>query len=390
MSLSPKLRHLTLDLGFNKVRTYTKGWTIDTVAAEYLEKVICTTSLQRLDLRGMALGPDRLNRAITSMKSLHVLSLATGKSLTVNTLAAVAAFTRLTELEIHAGHIDADEFADSVASYETPLFPALQMLHIRAQAPLVELLLQKMPSDNLICLTIEAAQPVRAPSVWAPAFSLIPAKACNTLRELTIEHHIDSTIETESNSDNISSQSNISESRIQFTIDALRPLANLPHLRRLVMDTTVAPDLCDADIEELAKWWPGIEHLDLGGLLSDIECLGHLWKSRATLRCLGDLSRLCPRLEILVINLDISSEDACDAKPIEVPRLSSHPLRCLTLGSISAPEPLRLSQYLHKAFPSLIEVDGVAAHEEEWRKMQLILHTLQKPLEPVDTFDEKD
>jgi len=53
-------------------------------------------------------------------------------------------------------------------------------------------------------------------------------------------------------------------------------------------------------------------------------------------------------------------------------------------GSISAPEPLHVA-ISPQAFPSLIEVDGVAAHEEEWRKVQLILHTLQKPLEPVDT-----
>jgi hypothetical protein len=378
-SLSHKLHHLTLDLGFNKARTYTKGWSNDIVAAEYLEKVARTTSLQRLDLRGMALSPDRLNHILTSMKSLRVLSLATGKSLTVNTLTAIAAFPCLSELEIHAGHIDADEFADSTTVHESPLFSTLEILHIRAQAPLVEFLLQKMPSDTLRRLTIEAAQPVQPPSIWASVFSLISAKTSNSLRELTVEHHIDPAIETDSNSNNILPQANILESRSQFTIVALRPLANLPHLRRLVMETTVTPDLCDADIEELAKWWPVIEHLDLGGLLSDIECLGELRKSRASLRCLEDLSRLCPRLETLVINLDINYADASVAKPIDVPWLSRHPLRCLTMGSISAPEPLRLSQYLHRVFPSLIEVEGVPAHEEEWRMVQSILHNLQKP-----------
>jgi hypothetical protein len=375
-SLSDKLRHLTMDLGFNKARIYTKGWSNDAVAAEYLEKVARTTSLQRLDLRGMALGPDRLNHILTSMKSLRVLSLATGKSLTVITLTAMAALPCLSELEIHAGHIDADEFADSTAVHESPLFSALEILHIRAQAPLVAFLLQKMPSDNLRRLTIEAAQPVQPLSIWASAFSLISAKTCNSLRELTVEHHIDPAIEIDSNSDNILPQANILESRNQFTIATLRPLANLPHLRRLVLETTVAPDLCDADIEELAKWWPVIEHLDLGGLLSDIECLGELRKSRASLGCLQDLSRLCPTLKTLVINLDINYADASDAKPIHAPLLSRHPLRCLSIGSISAPEPLWLSRYLHGVFPSLIEVEGVPAHEEEWRMVQSILHSL--------------
>ena len=363
MGLSPELRHLALDLGFTKARTNAA------VAAEYLDKVAHIASLQRLDLRGMPLSHERIDSALISMKSLRALSLKTGKSLTVYTLAAIAAFPCLDELEIHAGHIDADELADLTTIHEMPLFPSLQMLHIRAQAPLVELVLQKMPSGNLRRLIIEAEQPPMPPLAWASAFSLIPTKAANSLRELTIEHHADSIIERNSNEISTPPQLNSSKSINQFTVATLYPLAKLPNLRKLVLDTTVCPDLCDADIEEVAKWWPQIEHLDLGGLLWDVDCLGYTRKLRASLRCLDILSRLCPRLETLVINLDISFECVRDAEP----RLSSHILRSLTIGSISAPEPPRLSQYLSTVFPSLIKVDGVVAYQEEWLVVQSML-----------------
>jgi hypothetical protein len=378
MGLSRDLRHLTLDLGFNKARTDANGWSNDAVAAEYLEAVAQITSLQHLDLRGMALGDYRISRALTSMKSLRVLSLTTGKSLSPNTLAAITDFPCLNELEVHAGHIDANELPDSMTTRETPLFPALKVLQIRAQAPLVALLFQKMPINNLKCLIIEAEQPAQAPSTWKLALCLIPAIATDSLRELAIEHHIDSIIETDLDLNNMTSLSNLPGFRNDFTIAALRPLAKLPHLQRFILDSNVTPDLCDADIEEVAKWWPDIEHLDLGGLLSSIHCLQHPRKSQLSLKCLETLSRLCHRLQSLIVNLDIELEETIDVAAPEVPWPSSHPLRYLTMGSISAPEPLRLSQYLLKLFPSLIDVDGIATHEKEWRMVQSILHASRK------------
>jgi hypothetical protein len=371
MGLSSKLQHLTLDLGFNKARTDVKGVSND-VAAAYLEKVAHTAFPRRLEIRGMALGHKRIDFALTSMKSLRVLSLTTGKSLTENTLAMIATFPYLGELEIHAGHIDADELAASMTMQGTPLFPALKMLHIRAQPPLVELFIQKIPHDNLRRLIIEAERPALPALEWASAFRLIPAKATNTLSELTIEHHIDSVTEMHLIANNTPSQLN---SGTQFTIGALRPLAKLPHLRRLVLDTTVVPGLCDAEIEEVAKWWPLLEHLDLGGLFSDVNCSGHLQKPQASLKCLEILSRLSPKLETLVINLDINFQTVCDAEPGNARQQAPHPLRYLTIGSISAPDPLQLSPYLSKLFPSLIEIDGVIAHEQEWRAVQSMLQS---------------
>jgi len=84
---------------------------------------------------------------------------------------------------------------------------------------------------------------------------------------------------------------------------------------------------------------------------------------------------LSPKLETLVINLDINFQTVCDAEPGNAPQQAPHPLRYLTIGSISAPDPLQLSPYLSKLFPSLIEIDGVIAHEQEWRAVQSMLQS---------------
>lgn len=368
--LSPQLRHLALDLGFNKARTDANGWSNDNVAAEYLEQVAQVASLEQLDIRGLALGCGRINSTLMSMKSLRVLTLTTGKSLSATTLAAIVAFPQLAELEFHAGHIDVEQLADSLAIEGTALcFPVLQKLRVRAHPSLMELLLQKMSSDNLTSLFIEAEQPTESPSSWLTVFNLISTIATHTLEQLTFEHHIDLSS---------TNRSDPSGSNIQFTLAILRPLARLPYLQQFVLDTTVPPDLCDADVEEMAKWWPLIERLDLGGLLSAVDCHEQAWKSRASLGCLRSLARLCPKLESLVINLDIAVEVAGDGnRNAKASKAMQYSLRSLTMGVTSAPDPIQLSKYLRELFPALQEIDGVAAHEEEWRAVYAMLQEAQ-------------
>lgn len=371
MGLSPQLRHLTLDLGFNKARIDAKGWSNDAVAAGYLKQVVSMASLERLDLRGMALGCDGIASALASMKSLRVLTLTTGNSLTAHTLAAIVAFPRLSELEFHAGHIDAHELAAAIATHNAPSLPTLEKLRVRAQAPLVELLLEKMTSCRLTNLFIEAEQPAKNLSSWTSTFSLIPTKTANTLHELTIEHHIDLSTDTDSNNTNSTTHFDTP------TLASLRPLAKLPHLRRLVLDTTIPPNLCDADVEVVAKWWPHIQHLELGGLLSDKDCLDEAWTARPTLGCLGSFARLCPQLETLVINLDVHKDASCYSDVAKASAPAQRIMRNLAIGSTSPPDPTRLSRYLRRIFPSLEVIDGIAAHEDEFRLAQAMLHETQ-------------
>lgn len=313
------------------------------------------------------------------MRSLCVLSLTTGTSLTADTFAAIAAFPLLSELEIHAGHIDAEELADAMVVRSTPLFPSLQKLHVRAHAQLVEFLLQIMSSKDFRYLNIEAEQPTQAPSSWSSALSLIPVKASNTLLEFRMEHHTDIDIDVDSNFNSSPAHANSSIPNGRFTITNIRPLAQLPHLRRFVLDTVFPPDLCDADIEEIAKWWPHVEHFDLGGLLSHVDCFGRPWKLRATINCLEFLARGCPRLDTLIINLDVTCTNETNNKAAQIPPLPQHPLRRLTVGSMVAPVPLHWSPHLRRVFPALSDIGGIPTYEAIWGTVRTMLFDLHPP-----------
>ena len=352
MGLSPNLQQLNLDLGFNQARTDSKGWSNDAVAAEYLTKVARITSLQHLELRGLALRSEGINFALISMKSIRTLNLATGNSLSVRTLAAIATLPHLTQLEVHAGHIDAGGLADLHSANPAPFFPALQHLRIRAHAPLMELLLQSMPANCLKSLILEAERSTRPPSSWITTLELIALKGAHSLREFTMDHHMDI--------DDSNPQHNS-----RFTLTTLSPLVKLPYLTRFVLDSTLLPDLCDADVGELVKRWPSIKHIDLGGLITPadyIDSIKSFCKPRMTLNCLEILARHCRHLEVVVVNVDLCSTAANN----KVPRPVQHALRRLTLGSLLPPDPVSLSNRLQNLFPSLREVDGVASHEKEW------------------------
>lgn len=359
LGLSSNLQQLNLDLGFNKARTDAKGWSNDAVAAKYLTQVARITSLQHLELRGLALGSEGINLALISMKSLRTLNLTTGNSLSARTFVAIAAFPHLAQLEVHAGHIDADEFADLDSAGSAPLFPTLQHLRIRAQASLMEVLLQNMPTNTLKSLILEAERSAQPPSSWNTALELIALKSAQSLREFTMEHHIDvDVLETDSNPQH----NTVPHTNSRFTLATLSPLAKLSHLIRFVLDSTLPPDLCDTDVGELVKWWPDIKHLDLGGLITPADCIEPFWKPRMSLGCLELLARHCQHLEAVVLNVDLNLTAADSKAPTPV----QHALRSLTLGSCVPPDPVTLPNRLQNLFPSLKEVDGVALHEEEW------------------------
>lgn len=395
MALSPALRQLTVDLGFNRARIDAKGWSNDEVAAGYLESIVTssTTSIEQMELRGLALGHTRIANSLLKLgASLRVLTLTAGASLSPFILAGVVTFPKLEDLEVHAGHISSYELVDALkmGGDEEGVFPALRKLRVRAQPSLVELLLEKMASNKLTHLHIEAvSQPEghRAHN-WVHTFALIPAKAVSTLQELTIEHHFDLSIDNEPNSNApapaptitptpilstpspaIPSTASDPTEAVAWTLANLRPLERLAHLRRLVLDTTLPPSLSDADLEALAQWWPKIEHLELGGLAAEFNC-GHLETTcRTTLACLRSFAKWCPKLETLVLNLDITtypSDTQCGTTQLN--------LRNLALGSALVPEPSQLACYLGYIFPALEVVDGNPKFEDEFRAVNCLLH----------------
>ncbi|KZP25523.1 hypothetical protein FIBSPDRAFT_855705 [Athelia psychrophila] len=387
MAQSPSLRQLTLDLGFNRARIDAKGWSNDEVAAGYLEGLISSPnpSIEQMELRGLALGHPRIASSLVSLgASMRFLTLTTGASLSPSTLAGVVTFPRLEDLEVHAGHISSDDLAEALKAGggERGVFPALRKLRVRAQAPLVELLLGKMASCQLAQLHLEAVsqpQGERAHN-WAQTFALIPAKAASTLQELTIEHHLDLPMENEPNANiPIPIPSSASPAgpdapsgttdTATWTLTSLRPFEPLTHLRRLVLDTTLPPCLNDADMEILARWWPKVEHLELGGLVSDLNCVHPDSTNRTTLACLHSFAKWCTRLETLVLNLDVTaypSDAQCG--------VAQTSLRNLALGSTLAPEPADLARYLGRVFPALEIVDGIPKFEDEFKAANCLMH----------------
>jgi len=128
---------------------------------------------------------------------------------------------------IHAGHIDADEFADSTTVHAVAVVSTLEIFAYSCASTTCRISTAERCLPTISGALLSRQRNLSSPPRYGISFSLISAKTSNSLRELTVEHHIDPAIETDSNSNNILPQANILESRSQFTIVALRPLANL-------------------------------------------------------------------------------------------------------------------------------------------------------------------
>lgn len=381
--LSTKLRHLDLDLGFKP--RISPSDADNTVVCEYLEQVVrIAPEIERISIRGRA--SERLNRAVSSMSNLRVLCLRIGTSLMTDTLMAISTFPLLSELEIHAGHIEVDGLVAPPPSHRDPdssTFPLLRKLHVRAHTSLIELLLQNLQQDTLRSLRIEAENPAQPPILWNTLFHLINIKGSNTLLDLTIEHHIDfddldldnhntnTNIDTETDADH-NTQALDYKSNNPLTLNILRSLSPLHHLRRFVLDTSLPSALCDHDIGHMTKWWPDLEHLDLGSL-PILECINHRWNPGMTIASLRVFANTLPRLTSLILPLTIAGLPAAMAVPVTSRQGT---LRRLTIGSIYTPEPTLMAQYLNSLFPSLVEVDGAPEHEEDWKNVQSALFEL--------------
>ncbi|KAJ7696569.1 hypothetical protein B0H17DRAFT_1198080 [Mycena rosella] len=374
LSLSPRLRQLDLDCGFKNKGLADDGPSI------YIEKLLRVASnIEAFRLRGSP--NQRLNAGISQMSNLCSLTLRTGAFLTGETLVAISAFPRLAELHVEAGHLDIDTLTEAwpMSAPDVGCFRSLQNLRVCAQAPVLELLLKTIPP---ICtLRIEATTPSASePTVcWSRIFDLIRVNASQTLEELTIEHHLEDidlndTITTPG-TDTHTHTSTPSTQNNRITFDIIRLLAPLRHLRHLTIDTTRMPDLCDEEVEALATWWPGLEHLDLGALHSS-ECTpGPLASSpRATLACLRAFASSTPMLETLILPLSIAGVSALPSAAVSS---ASAKLSRATLSSPTPPpDPAALARYLHGFFPRLTDVEGTDRHEAEWGEVQLLLRGL--------------
>ncbi|KAG6817523.1 hypothetical protein H0H87_007491 [Tephrocybe sp. NHM501043] len=356
LSLSETLSNLDLDLGF-------KGRFSNEHISRYLQDVVKTApGLQRLSIRGSLSEP--LMGLVSSMSNLQALSLRLGSSLTTEAMLAVASFHSLSELEIHAGHIDADKLSSAFSPKATPLFPSLTRLHIRAHTPVLANILDNIPIDALHTLRIEAEEAAGVPATWGPVFKNISTKATNSLRELRIEHHIeidDMELDSATSVDTTSPSPGPHRTNTPIAFSDLRTLGSLRNLENFVLDTTLPPAICDEDLEDLVKGWPKLQQLDLGSVLPLRQA------KPLTVQSLSMLVAKTPHLKGLVIPLDMNG---IDPTTIRADAPSSISLTRLTLACVPPADFAQVAHYLHRLFPVLLKVDGLPEQEDQWAVVQ--------------------
>ncbi|KAG6813837.1 hypothetical protein H0H92_006781 [Tricholoma furcatifolium] len=359
LSLSSRLCHLDLDLGFKKKAS-------NEHICQYLQQITqIAPGLQRLSIRGSL--SDSLSSLVSSMCNLRSLSLRLGSTLTTDTLLAVLSFPNLVQLEIHAGHIDVDAFSIALAEKSTSIFPALTQLHVRAHTPVLALILEKIPVDNLEILRIEAEEAAGVAAAWGPVFSNIKAKAANSLKSLTVEHHIeidDTELESASSADTNGPSPGppVTDNPIPFS--ELQILGSLRHLTKFVFDTTLPSAICDEELATLVKGWPELQHLDLG-LAFPVSKTKSL-----TFRSLSTMASKMPKLGSLVMAADLEGISLEDI-PIDTP--SQHILTRITLACAPPSNLVPVVDSLRRLFPSLLEVEGLPEHEDGWSALRSLL-----------------
>ncbi|KAF8555965.1 hypothetical protein OG21DRAFT_1483430 [Imleria badia] len=347
MSLAPRLRALALQVG------YTKSNPTSTTVHDMMSLLKGCSSLEQLSVRGHS--SECLHMPLSCITTLRSLSLHPS-SLTEQSFMTVSIFPRLVDFDVHA-----DCLSLSTAITRTsgaPFFPALEKLKIRAQPAFVALILEQLPRDKLHSLHIDASGPASAFEGLFKAMTTLP------LHEFTLEHAI-----------SIEDSEDIPAYTLDkfFTLDHLRPLSKLP-LRCFILDSSLPPDLSDADMEEMTTWWPHLDRLELGARTA-LENTETTWKSRTSLASLCVLTRRYKHLKRLIITLDADSFLLPESGAVP---LGSHPLASLSISSRSRPDVSSLSEMLSRLFPSLVDVTPgfVGEHEDAWVAVQATVSNL--------------
>ncbi|KAG6895805.1 hypothetical protein C0992_012357 [Termitomyces sp. T32_za158] len=357
LSISDTLSKLDIDLGFK-----TRG--SNEHINQYLQDAIKTAhSLQHLSIRGTL--TESLMRSVSSMSYLHTLSLRLGPSLTTVALLAVLSFPNLSELEIHAGHIDPDDLSAALSEKDTLSFPSLTQLRIRAHTQVLALILDEIPIDVLHTLHIEAEEAAGVPAAWNPVLRTISAKASNSLHNLILEHHIeidDAEVENASSTETVTIPgSPKTDTPIPFS--ELQTLGSLRHLWRFVLDFTLPPVISDENLTSIVKGWPELRYLDLGLAPASQDKF-------LTFRSLCTLAARTPKLTSLVVAPQLTG---CDPVTIHADTPSQHSLTRLTFTCPPPTNSVEIAQHLHRLFPMLLEVDGLPEREEEWAQVRKAL-----------------
>ncbi|GJE98077.1 hypothetical protein PsYK624_142990 [Phanerochaete sordida] len=290
--LSTPLEDVEVDLRRARTgRSVSPISTADRLTAILQDNVYLRRSLQSLRIKGLV--STALSDIIPSFQSLRSLVLQTGNTLSASTLAALGTLSCLQDVYVHASHVDSGDFSEAISQQVSQPFASLRSLRIRAQRSLFRAMLDVLPCGTLTSLYLETEESAQGPSAWEPTFALIAAKAGGSLAALTLDQILDP--------EELPADSAPPDAR--FALDTLQPLRSLRALRRLTIDAMLLPDFTDRDVDTLARWWPRLEHLDLGAV-PDVQEYAESWAPRVTLAALRSLAKRCPGLRSLTLPLD--------------------------------------------------------------------------------------
>ncbi|KAL1941260.1 hypothetical protein VTO73DRAFT_7472 [Trametes versicolor] len=361
--LSDRLRRIAVNIG--PARDPQTVIDRSNAAASYLEQAnLRAPDLQTLHIRGRM--TESLNRAVAGLTQLRSLTIYSNCYLTRDTLTAVATFPRLQSLAIHASGISHEDFADALSRSGAPCFPALEELEIRASGALLATVIEHLPARVLTKLRAEVDRSPRGPGYLKGVFEMLAQKTSESMAELLIEDL------TEFEDLDTSLRPHVSPE--WYPLSLLTPLAALTGLRRFAVVSMLAPALTDADLERMGKWWPALQHLNLGTF--DLDYLPPDWPVQMTPAALPAVAKFLPHLESLtlpVLPIDLVAATGIPPAPDAVV-LQQKALRSMSIGDV--PDAAACAPALVKAllatFPSLNTLD-CPAHEvtERFSAVQL-------------------
>ncbi|KAF9006111.1 hypothetical protein BDQ17DRAFT_1239325 [Cyathus striatus] len=353
-ALSPQLERLDCHLGFSSQNAFT----VDDIC-DYLDHATTISSrLQTICIRGHGL--PRLNTTISSLTHLSTVSLRMGPSLLPATLKAIIEFPSLLELELHVGHIELNELFNIGSSIT---FPVLRKLSVRGHTPVIAFLLERLQPGTICTARLEFEDDSLTSKSWGTITDLLTNKGDNSLRLLTMEHHI----EVLDGDDGDNHSDVVTDSTLISDDTPLSSLRKLCGLRQLVLDMSTSPRIHDKDVASMASWWPHLEQLDLGSVTMEASCKAPL----ATVTCLTAFAQFWPKLKQL--SLPLSTENI--PQPASTMKSGCHSaLERLYIGYHSPHDARKLAEFLSYIFPSLNDIDGA---DGKWEKTQIELGVLR-------------
>lgn len=357
LCLSLSLQHLDIDLGFRASSAAT-----DIPLCNYLEQAAASCpNLQRLSLRGLA--SERLGAAIAGLTRLKALSLRLGRSLSPKTLSAIIRFPHLSDLEIHAGHIDHDDLDDFDDPHVT--FNALTHLTLRAKTPLVDKILGYFQLNTLERLKIDLDDTDCVSTSWDTVLSQVSSKAERSLSHLTLEHHFERTdaasLPPQSPLLSPSSPSPSSQATFSIHFDAIQPLRNIKALRHFSCDLTLPLMITDKDMEKLVTWWPNLECLVFSPapLILDVEREEEIFPPQMSVASLALCARKMKKLRKLALPMTLDDAASSFNVKHEVNGDIALALRTLVVSKVDVSRPQEISCWLRTLFPGIQTLESL-------------------------------